>query len=191
MTVSEGAGKQRVLFVLQDSYVWSPVKLHVATASSEEDTKGSDVATLLSTYVNTICYAKSASIVKSCGFETMAASNRSWEEVPGTNLTLDCQSQIDAVWLHTWLYLVLSPWYLDVEFNCEVDSSKSRWYACSIDVYAVYDLGVSWNSSEECVQRIPPLSTFPYWVPSNRYDLKHAVWWLLRCSIHDVTNCEE
>ena len=54
MTVSEGAGKQRGLFVLQDSYVWSPVKLHVATASSEEDTKGSDVATLLSTYVK--CY---------------------------------------------------------------------------------------------------------------------------------------
>ena len=70
--------------------------------------------------LSAICYAKSASIVKSCGFETMAASNRSWEEVPGTNLTLDCQSQIDAVWLHTWLYLVLSPWYLDVEFNCEV-----------------------------------------------------------------------
>ena len=39
----------------------SPVKLYVATASSEEDMKGSDVATCLSTYVYTIYIKQSQS----------------------------------------------------------------------------------------------------------------------------------
>ena len=56
----------------KDSYEVSPVKIYVATASSEEDTKGSDVAARLSTYV---C---SMYIMQSQSQSSSHADSRQW-----------------------------------------------------------------------------------------------------------------
>ena len=56
----------------KDSYEVSPVKIYVATASSEEDTKGSDVAAQLSTYV---C---SMYIMQSQSQSSSHADSRQW-----------------------------------------------------------------------------------------------------------------